>query len=182
MAMEGARPVRTILLVLVCVLAAEALGLLSARITGPSGLNPWYLGLVKPEIQPPGMWFGLAWALLYAMIGAALGLIFATRTTRGKSLAVIFFLVQLGLNLAWSPLFFRAHRMQDAFWLLVAVFIVSLVVTWRFWVIRRLAALLMLPYLAWLVFAGVLNWQIVQLNLDGGPTISFGTEAAIPPR
>lgn len=182
MAPAVARPVRTFLLVLVCILAVEVLGLVSARIAGSSELNPWYLGLVKPDIQPPGLWFGLAWALLYAMTGAALGLIFASSATRGKGVAILLFLVQLALNLLWSPLFFQAHRMQDAFWLLVAVFIVSLAATWRFWVIRRLAALLMLPNLAWLVFAGVLNWQIVQLNLNGGPTISFGTEAAIPPR
>ena len=182
MAVGSSSPLRTTLLVLVCILAVEVLGAGSARIAGPTELNPWYQALVKPELQPPGMWFGLAWAGLYAAIGAALGLILAAGPGRGKALALGLFLFQLAMNLTWSPLFFRAHRMLDAFWLLSAVFLVSALVAWRFWVIRPMAGALILPYLVWLIFAGLLNWQIVQLNLDGGAAISIGAEAAIPPQ
>jgi translocator protein len=175
-------PLRTTLIVAVCILAVEMLGLASARIAGSVALNPWFLALVKPELQPPDAAFGLAWAALYALIGAAFGLVLAAGSARSKWLATVLFGLQLGLNLAWSPLFFRTHRMLDAFWLLVVILFVSGLVTWRFWIVRRIAAVMMVPYLAWLSFAALLTWQIIALNPDGGPTISMGAEAAIPPQ
>lgn len=180
-ATDQSSPVRTTLVVAACVLAVEVLGAASARIAGSAAQNPWFLALVKPELQPPGAAFGLAWAALYALIGAALGLMLSAGSSRGKGLAAALFIAQLGLNLAWSPLFFRTHRMLDAFWLLVVIALVSVLVIWRFWTIRRIAALMMLPYVAWLGFAALLNWQIIQLNPDGGPSISMGAKAVIPP-
>lgn len=178
----GRSRLRTVLVVIVCILALELLGGLSSRVAGPTDLNPWYQALQKPALQPPGPVFGLAWAILYGTIAAALGLVLTTREARGKALAVGLFLLQLAMNLAWSPLFFQAHRMADAFWLLIGMIVVTVLIIWRFATIRRAAALLMLPYLAWLGFASYLNWSIVRLNPDGGPAISQGTETAIPPR
>ncbi len=180
--MSGRSPVRTVLIVIVCILVLEALGAALASYAGSTEANPWFEALLKPALQPPGPVFGLAWSILYALIGAALGLVIAAGAGLGRGLAVGLFLTQFALNLAWSPLFFRFHRMSDAFWLIGAMFILSLVTTWRFWVVRRSAGLLMIPYLGWLVFAAVLNWQIVQLNPGGGSAISAGASAAIPPQ
>jgi tryptophan-rich sensory protein len=70
------------------------------------------------------------------------------------------------MNLAWSPLFFRAHQVGDALVLILALLTVVAVTTLLFWRIRRLAGVLLLPYIAWLAFASFLNYEIGRLNPD----------------
>ena len=70
------------------------------------------------------------------------------------------------MNLAWTPLFFGAHKVGLALIVIVAILALSIATTFSFAPIRRGAAWLMLPYLVWLSFAGVLNWRIGQLNPD----------------
>ena len=78
--------------------------------------------------------------------------------------------MQLVLNLAWSPLFFGAHQITWALVLLGAIDIAVMVTIWLFWRVRPLAAWLLVPYLAWMLFATLLNWQFLQAN--PGPTAS----------
>ena len=81
-----------------------------------------------------------------------------------RRLALHIFTIQLLLNLAWSPIFFGLHQPAIA---LVTIFVLTLfvaVMILLFWSVRRSAALLMLPYLAWLIFATALNLAIVRLN------------------
>jgi len=82
------------------------------------------------------------------------------------------FLVQLALNLAWSPVFFGAHQITAALYLLVAIDIAVLVTLVLFWRIRWHAGAMLVPYLAWVLFATLLTWQLFQLNphADGGTT------------
>ena len=140
------------------------LGTLSGRMSGSGDGNAWFDALVKPEAMPPGWTFAVVWPLLYIMIGFALALILAARGARGRGVAAGFFIVQLILNYAWSPLFFAYHRPSAALVLLLAIIVLSVVTTMLFWKIRKPAGVLMLPYLAWLFFAGWLNYQIVELN------------------
>ncbi|KRB86896.1 CrtK protein [Sphingomonas sp. Root710] len=152
---------------LVTIPAILLLGMLSARI-GDSGYgNLWFDRLLKPGIMPAAWVFPFAWSILYIMMGFALAMILDARGAKGRGVAVFLFLIQLGLNLAWSPVFFAMHRIMLAFGLIIAIFLWAAVATVLFWKIRRLAGLLMLPYLAWLIFAGVLNWQIHLLNPNG---------------
>ncbi|KKC27819.1 TspO/MBR family protein [Sphingomonas sp. SRS2] len=152
---------------LVTVPAILLLGMLSAKI-GDSGYgNLWFDRLVKPPIMPPGWVFPFAWSVLYIMIGFALAIILNARGAKGRGIAIFLFLVQLALNLAWSPVFFAMHRIMLAFGLIVAIFLWAGLATLMFWKIRPLAGWLMVPYLAWLVFAAVLNWQVHQLNPNG---------------
>ena len=152
---------------LITVPAVLLLGLLSAKI-GDSGYgNLWFAKLVKPAIMPPGWVFPFAWSILYIMMGFALAMILNARGAKGRGIAIFLFLVQLGLNLAWSPVFFAMHRIMLAFGLIVAIGLWAGLATVMFWKIRRAAGLLMLPYLGWLVFAGVLNWQVHVLNPNG---------------
>ena len=76
------------------------------------------------------------------------------------------FLVQLVMNLAWSPLFFRAHQVGSALILILALIVVVAITIWLFDRVRRIAGLLLLPYLAWLCFASFLNYEIGRLNPD----------------
>ena len=95
----------------------------------------------------------------------------AARGAWGRRSAAIAFGVQLLLNLAWSPLFFGAHQITAALFLLVAIDIAVMVTIYFFWRVRPLAAWLLVPYLAWTLFATLLNWQFLEANpgADGQP-------------
>ncbi|MDO9490283.1 MAG: TspO/MBR family protein [Sphingomonadaceae bacterium] len=149
------------------------LGTLSARAAGSTEANPWFMALIKPDIYPPSAVFGIVWPILYVMLGLALALVWNARGARLRGLALTLFAVQLVANLAWSPLFFRYQRIEEAVWLIVTMFILALLTAACFATVRRMAGALLLPYLAWLAFAGLLNWRIHELNPDGGPTVSI---------
>ena len=100
-------------------------------------------------------------------MGIALAMILHARGAKGRGVAITLFLLQLALNLSWSPVFFAMHRIMLAFGLILAILLWASVTTAIFWKIRRMAGVLMLPYLGWLLFAAVLNWQIHLLNPNG---------------
>jgi benzodiazapine receptor len=152
---------------LICVPAILLLGTVSGRIANPGHGNPWFDALSKPALMPPGWVFGAVWSLLYVLMGLALALVLNARGARGRGIAVALFLIQLGLNLSWSPVFFAMHRIMLAFALIIAILLWGGATTVAFWKIRPVAGMLMLPYLLWLLFAGVLNWQVHQLNPNG---------------
>lgn len=154
-------------------------GMLSARL-GDSGYgNNWFDRLAKPVFMPPAWIFPFAWSILYIVIGMALALILDSRGARGRGVAIALFLVQLGLNLAWSPIFFGQHRIMLGLGLIVAMLLWAAAATALFWRIRRVAGLLMLPYLAWLMFAALLNWQIHRLNPYGVTLVSNAGDTQI---
>lgn len=158
------------------------LGILSGRLANSGYSNPWFTALVKPAIMPPGWVFGVAWTLLYILIGFAFALILHARGARGRGLAAGFFVLQLLLNYAWSPLFFAAHKVALALGVIAALFLIVAVTIFLFSRIRKTAALLMLPYLAWLGFAAALNYQILVLNpgseslVPGGPNTDIDVD------
>jgi tryptophan-rich sensory protein len=110
--------------------------------------------------------FGVVWAVLYALMGVAFALVCAAWGARFRTAAIIAFIVQLAINLAWTPVFFGLHEMVIALAVLLALDVVVLVTAALFWRVRRLAGWLMVPYIAWILFATVLNWQFIQLNPD----------------
>lgn len=140
------------------------LGFASTRIADPAGDNAWFQSLVKPAAQPEGWVFGVAWTGLYILIGLALALVINARSARLRWLGVGLWCLQFLLNLIWSPLFFGGHQITYAFYLIVAIFMLATAATLVFGRIRSLAAWLMVPYLAWLCFAAILNKQIDDLN------------------
>ena len=142
------------------------LGFLSSAISGSGPGNPWFDGLTKPSLYPPPQVFGIVWSVLYAMMGLALAVIMAARGAWGRGQAVVAFAVQLVLNIAWSPLFFGAHQITAALFLLGAIDVAVMVTIWLFWRVRPLAAWLLLPYLAWTLFATLLNLQFLAANPD----------------
>jgi len=156
---------------LVTVPAIVFLGFLSGRIANSGYGNRWFAELAKPEFMPEGWVFGLAWTILYIMLGLALAVILHARGARLRGAAIGLFLAQLIANYAWSPLFFRAHMVTEAFWLLLFILALSIVTTAIFARIRKGAALLMLPYLLWLAFAALLNHSVDQLNPDASSAV-----------
>ena len=129
-------------------------------------VGPWYRALRKPAWNPPDWLFGPAWTLIYALIGSAL--VLAWNAPGGSRLQRATLVAAAGgnfaLNLLWSALFF-ARRRPD--WALVEVVllwgsIVALMLAAR--PLSRLGTVLLVPYLAWVTFAALLNGRIVQLN------------------
>jgi translocator protein len=142
------------------------LGFASGRLAGSGEENAWYARLAKPAEMPPGWAFGAAWTLLYILLGLALAMILAAPRSRLRTAALTAFCIQMAVNLAWSPLFFAAHQVTAALWLIVVLTLLVAFATWRFFQVRTLAGALMLPYLAWLIFASALNFSIDRLNPD----------------
>jgi tryptophan-rich sensory protein len=157
---------------LVTVPGVLLLGYLSAAIGSADG--PWFTSLVKPSLFPPPVTFGIVWSVLYIVMGLALAIVAAARGARRRGVAVMAFAVQLLLNLAWSPLFFAGHQILGALALIVVLDIVLIVTIAVFWRVRPLAALLLVPYLAWLLFATLLNWQFHAVNPDADGRAASG--------
>ncbi|MDT7534841.1 tryptophan-rich sensory protein [Sphingobium sp. SA2] len=151
---------------LLTVPAIVLLGFLSGRLANSGYGNRWFDALEKPALMPPGWLFGVAWTILYILMGLALAIVLHARGAKGRGPAIVLFLVQLVMNLAWSPLFFRAHQVGSALMLILALIVVVAITIWLFGRIRRVAGLLLLPYLAWLAFASFLNYEIGRLNPD----------------
>ena len=140
------------------------LGFASGRAVPTGSENAWYLALQKPSATPPGWVFPVAWTSLYILMGLAVAMILHARGAAGRGPALTLFAVQFLLNLAWTPLFFGMHRVGAALLVIAAMLALAIVTTVLFWRIRRGAAWLMVPYLVWISFAGVLTWRIGQLN------------------
>lgn len=149
---------------LVCVPLCLLLGFLSGRLAGSGPGNPWFDALVKPGIYPPPAAFGIVWSILYVMMGIAVALVGSSWGARGRGLAIGVFVVQFLVNLAWTPTFFAAHQITGA--LLVIGVLAALVAMTAvlFWRVRKIAGLLLVPYLAWVLFATALNYEFLRLN------------------
>ncbi|WP_300345437.1 TspO/MBR family protein [Nesterenkonia sp.] len=128
----------------------------------------WYAEAEKAPWNPPDWVFGPVWTTLYLTMGLAAWLVWRRRgfiTSRARR-ALRWYAVQLALNAVWSPLFFAGYpRWQDAaLWGAAAVIVAligALAVTiWAFWPVSRTAAVLMVPYLGWVVYASTLNIYI----------------------
>lgn len=155
------------------------LGLLSGRVSNSGFGNPWFEALAKPGWFPPGWLFGLVWSILYILIGIAIAHILHARGAQGRAGAIGLFSVQLVLNLFWTPVFFAAHQVTAAVWLIMLIFILAVATTVSFKRIRKAAALLMVPYLVWLAFATVLAWEMDRLNPDAEKLIPPSASAQI---
>jgi tryptophan-rich sensory protein len=159
---------------IVAVIAIELLGGLSGWISNSGYGNGWFDSLQKPSFMPPGWLFGVVWPILYALLGISLAMVLAQPPSSRRTTALLLFIIQLALNLAWSPVFFAGHDIVLAKWLIVAIALISAGAAVLFFRIRSAAGLLLIPYLAWLVFAASLNWSIDTLNPSAGISL-FGS-------
>ena len=126
--------------------------------------NPWFDAVQKPRFMPPGWVFGVAWGILYTMLGISLALVLAAPESPNRSRGLTMFFVQLALNFAWSPVFFGLGAIDAAFIVVIAMAAAACLAFSFFWRVERVAGLLLLPYLAWLCLATALNYEIGRLN------------------
>lgn len=138
-------------------------GGLSALLSG-GGMQDFSV-LRKPPLSPPGWLFPVAWSVLYLLMGFAAYLVWSDRTSHSARQRALFaYGLQLIVNFFWSPIFFSAKAYLFAFLWLLLLWALILVTALRFAAIRPTAGRLLLPYLAWVTFAGYLNFGIYLLN------------------
>jgi tryptophan-rich sensory protein len=155
------------------------LGFISARFYPAGSQSGWYVALTKPAMTPPNIAFPIAWTVIYILAGLAVAMILNARGARLRVPALILFAVQMVVNLAWSPVFFGLHQVTTALILLYVLAVLVLACIILFARIRVGAALLMVPYLAWICYAGVVLYQIDQLNPNAQGLVSSGSSDQI---
>ncbi|MBF9232774.1 TspO/MBR family protein [Microvirga alba] len=160
----GSEPTPPLQRFLIAVLPVALVSFLGSLATMPN-IPTWYAGLVKPGFTPPNWLFAPVWTLLYAMMAYALWRILALpKSTPDRAAAITTFFVQLALNSLWSWAFFGA-RSPLAGLVVILALIVAIVATIRaFWPLDRTAALLLVPYLAWVGYATALTGAVWYLN------------------
>ena len=121
--------------------------------------------LKKPFFTPPSIAFPIIWTILYILMGVSSYLICCNKTDKKfKKRACFFYLIQLLVNTLWSLFFFRFSWLLFAFFWLLLLIILVIVMIIKFYKLKPLAAYLQIPYLLWLIIAGILNLAIVILN------------------
>jgi translocator protein len=145
--------------IIVCFAAAGIGGAITS-----TSLGEWYQNLAKPDWTPPAWIFGPVWTALYLSMAVAAWLVWQRGGWPAARAPLAWFAVQLALNVAWSAVFFGLRSpglavFEIAFlWLVIAATVVL------FWRQSRVAAWLLIPYLAWTSFAAVLNFTVWKLN------------------
>ncbi|MBZ6077698.1 TspO/MBR family protein [Microvirga puerhi] len=158
------RPTPPVQRFLIAVLPVAAAGVLGTIATTPN-IPTWYAGLAKPGFTPPNWLFGPVWTLLYALMAYALWRILSLPSDRpGRRTAIAAFFVQLVLNALWSWAFFGAHSPLAGLVVIAALLIAIIATIHAFWPLDRTAAGLLVPYLAWVIYATALNAAIWRLN------------------
>lgn len=154
-----------ILRIATVIITCLAVGYMGSIVT-KDNIPTWFAGLEKPFFNPPNWLFAPVWTLLYIMMGYAAGRIWNkidTHETIVKK-AFLFFLIQLALNSLWSYLFFGLHNPMLASIEIVVLWLMIYETYVQFKKIDKVAAYLLIPYLAWVSFASLLTFSIWYLN------------------
>lgn len=124
----------------------------------------FYGELFQPSWAPPGWLFGPVWSTLYVLMGIAAWLVWREHGFRGASTALKLFITQLFANALWTWIFFVWHQGALSLVEIVALWLLIASTLLAFWRLHRLAALLLVPYLAWVGFATTLTASLWRLN------------------
>lgn len=140
-----------------------ALGYIAGQYT--SEVVPgWFASLNKPVFNPPGWVFGPVWTLLYILMGLSFFHIWIKPRIKERTIAKIFYLIQLALNFAWSFLFFYYQNIALALIDIIVLDVVVVIMLLKFYRLKPIAAYLNIPYLLWILFATALNAAFYFLN------------------
>ncbi|MCX6718464.1 MAG: tryptophan-rich sensory protein [Candidatus Staskawiczbacteria bacterium] len=173
---------------LVSIIICELAGAVGAGFTTPE-INNWYQSLNKPGFNPPNWIFGPVWTVIFVLMGISLYLVWSERflvnnkiNFKGrkpwnklsqkflsgkwqKANIIIIFAVQLVLNILWSVIFFGMHSPGVAFFELLMLWVAIIYTIINFYRVSKTAAYLLLPYILWVSFAGILNYFIWIANI-----------------
>ena len=151
------------LIYIICIILIEAAGFVVGMLTR-EGTQIYADTLIKPVLSPPGFVFPIAWTILYALMGVGVARVILSDGSKARSMGLVFFGIQLALNLAWSFIFFGAQRFGFALIELLVMVAAVIAMTVQFMKCDPLAAKLQIPYIAWLCFATYLNAAVMVLN------------------
>ncbi|AWI05316.1 TspO/MBR family protein [Clostridium drakei] len=154
---------KSIVSLIISIIISEGIGIFSA-ILGMSN-SKTYMNFNKPSFSPPSWVFPIVWTILFFLMAIAAYRIWI-RGKQGENIrkALELYVVQLMLNFFWTIIFFRFRLYGIAFFELLVLLIAILLTTFEFYRIDKVSAYLMIPYIIWVSFAGVLNYAIWMLN------------------
>ena len=130
-----------------------------------SSVGSWYQTLQKPPFNPPDWVFAPVWTTLYIFMAIAAWLVWKPAGFKAAETPLSLFFVQLMLNVAWSWIFFGTHQPGWAFAEILVLWLAIVATTVAFFRCSKIAGWLLVPYLAWVIFAGALNFTIWRMNV-----------------
>ncbi|SEW17915.1 TspO/MBR family protein [Halobacterium jilantaiense] len=145
------------------VLVCEAVGASPALVTA-TGSGTWYDSLAQPAFAPPNWVFGPVWTALFAALGVAAYLVLRDGEGRQRTVAFGLFVAQYVLNVAWTLVFFGDQNITGGLAVITGLWLLIVATLAAFVRVRRAAGYLLVPYLAWVSFAAVLNYGFWTLN------------------
>lgn len=149
--------------ILLSILLAEAVGALSGWLTR-DGMKVFTDVIAQPPLSPPPLLFPIVWGILYALMGFGSARIWMSAPSLERSRALNLYAIQLVFNFFWSLIFFNAQAFGFAFFWLLALWLLVLLMILAFDKVDPLSAKLQVPYLIWLTFAAYLNLGVWYLN------------------
>ena len=171
----------------ISIIICEFAGVIGSVFTMPS-IAGWFKSLNKPFFNPPNWIFAPVWSLLFLLMGISFYLVWDKKwivknkigkikkiktnaflesiwTGKWQKQGIIsIFFIQLFLNICWSLLFFGKHFIGFAFFELLVLWLAILFTIISFYRVSKISAYLLLPYIAWVSFAGILNYWLLILN------------------
>lgn len=145
------------------ILLAEGVGALSGWLTR-EGIKFYSAAVEQPPLSPPSAVFPVVWGILFALMGIGAARVYLSPASGARSRALLIFLIQLLANFLWSIIFFNLQAYAPAFFWLLGLWGMILLMILRFRRVDRTAALLQIPYLLWVSFAAYLNVGVWMLN------------------
>ena len=147
---------------IVIVLVTQLAGILGNLFSGNAGQS--YSNFIKPPLSPPGWLFGIVWPILYLLMGIAAYIIYQTPQTPERKKATTLYWTQLFVNFLWPIIFFRFEWYWISVLVILLLDVLVLMTAMRFYMQKKVAGYLMIPYLLWLLFATYLNIGVAILN------------------
>jgi tryptophan-rich sensory protein len=163
---SGPRSIVALVLFLAIAFGVAALGSIATF----QNVEGWYAEADKAFWTPPNLVFGPVWTVLYTLMSVAAWLVWREPGSRERTRALAVYIAQLALNAIWTPVFFGLYPVTGvtALWFALAIIlaldVMVLVTMLRFWPVRRAAAVLLIPYWAWVLYATTLNAALAIMN------------------
>jgi benzodiazapine receptor len=150
---------KLVISLIICQLA----GFIGSLFTAPA-IPIWYASLKKPSFTPPSWLFSPVWIFLFVLMGLTLYILWKAYSKKEARIALLFFTLQLILNMLWSVIFFGLKSPMWAFIEILILWLAIFLTIWKSLKISKAAGYLLLPYIIWVSFAAILNYSIWKLN------------------
>lgn len=162
--MESTQKLSSVWKFIIAIILCEGIGISSGLLASANN-NIWFDTLNKPTWNPPAYLFGPVWTTLYLLMGISLGIVWNNKATEiNKRNAYFLFALQLFLNFLWSIFFFNFHSPALALVDIILMVVTIIFTIFCFSNFSKSAAWLLVPYIAWVSFAMILNFTIWNLN------------------